>query len=49
MADVIDPSTGTKLTPSPGRKDCLGNGSWPGYEICCDECPHFLECFPEHG
>lgn len=45
--DLIDPSTGTKLTPSPGGKECLGNGSWVGYECCCDECDHYLECFPE--
>lgn len=45
--DLIDPSTGTKLTPSPGGRECLGNGEWPGYEICCDECDHFFTCFPE--
>lgn len=45
--DLIDPSTGTKLTPSPAGRECLGNGTWPGYECCCDECDYFLECFPE--
>lgn len=47
MADVIDPSTGTKLTPSYQGKECLGNGLWPGYECCCDECDYYLICFPE--
>lgn len=45
----IDPSTGTKLTPSPQGKECLGNGTWVGYECCCDECDYFLECFPEYS
>lgn len=45
--DLIDPSTGTKLTPSYHGKECLGNGSWPGYECCCDECDYYLNCFPE--
>lgn len=47
MANLIDPSTGTKLTPSYHGKECLGNGSWVGYECCCDECDYYLECFPE--
>lgn len=47
MTDMIDPSTGTKLTPSPAGRECLGNGTWPGYECCCDECDYLLECFPE--
>ena len=25
---------------------CLGNGE-QGFECCCDECDHFLLCFPE--
>ena len=45
--DLIDPGTGIKLTPSPGGRECLGNGEWPGYEICCDECDHFFTCFPD--
>ena len=44
--DLID-VTGTPLTPSPGGRECLGNGSWVGYECCCDECDHFFTCFPE--
>lgn len=35
------------LTPSLGGKECLGNGNWLGYECCCDECDHFLTCFPD--
>lgn len=45
--DLIDPSTGIKLTPSYQGKDCLGNGNFPGYECCCDECDFFLTCFPD--
>lgn len=48
MDDLIDPSTGTPLTPSWHGIECLGNGDWPGYECCCDECPHYLTCFPEY-
>ena len=39
---VIAPS----LTPSPGGRECLGNGKHPEYECCCDECSHYLICFP---
>ena len=44
--DLIDP-TGTPLTPSWHGCDCLGNGQWPGYECCCDECNFYLNCFPD--
>ena len=43
-----DPSIPIELSPSLGGKECLGNGDWPGYECCCDECPHYLTCFPEY-
>lgn len=48
----IDLSTGTLLTPSPGGKLCLGNGKHKTpegeeIEICCDNCPGFLCCFPD--
>lgn len=43
---LIDP-TGTPLTPSFHGKDCLGNGEHPGIECCCDECDHYLTCFPD--
>lgn len=39
--------TGIKLTPSPYGRECLGNGEWPGYECCCDECDYYLVCFPD--
>ena len=38
--------TGTWLCPGE-PKLCLGNGSFPGIECCCDECDHYLKCFPE--
>ena len=44
-----DPHIPHKLTPSHQGRECLGNGSWPGYECCCDECNWFLECFPEQA
>ena len=36
-----------KLTPSHHGKECLGNGRHPGIEICCDNCDHYLTCFPD--
>ena len=45
MDNLIDP-TGTPLTPSFHGKDCLGNGEHPGIECCCNECDHYLACFP---
>lgn len=45
--DYLDPSTGIKLTPSPGGRECLGNGTWLGYECCCDECDFFLFCYED--
>ena len=43
----IDPGTGTPLLP--GRPtECYGNGEHEGFECCCDECAHYLACFPEH-
>jgi len=41
---VVD-ITGTKLTPEKPEA-CLGNGEH-NFECCCDECDHFLLCFPE--
>ena len=35
------------LTPSPEGRDCLGNGEHPGFECQCDECDHYLACFPD--
>lgn len=42
-----DPTIPPELTPSFHGRDCLGNGTWPGYECYCDECEHYLACFPE--
>lgn len=36
----IDPSTGVD------GQDCPGNGEHLGIECCCDECDHYLTCFP---
>lgn len=33
------------LTPSWHGKDCLGNGEHG--PCCCDECEHYLTCFPD--
>ena len=41
----VDPS-GTPLAP--GRPEyCLGSGGREHFECCCDNCPHFLKCFPD--
>ena len=45
--DFLDPGTGFLLKPGPMGKDCPGNGTHPGLECCCDECDHFLVCFPQ--
>lgn len=34
------------LAPSLGEKNCFGNGKHAGIECCCDECDHYLTCFP---
>jgi DNA polymerase-3 subunit epsilon len=38
------PVDDVQLTPSPGGRDCLGNGEHDGIEIQCDECAHYFEC-----
>ena len=43
---ILDPGTGIMLQPSCYGKECLGNGTWPGYECCCDECDYYLDCYP---
>lgn len=35
------------ITPSHRGEQCHHNGENPDYEIACDECDYFLECFPE--
>lgn len=36
-----------QLTPSPNGEKCIGNGQKKDIECMCDECDHFLECYPE--
>jgi hypothetical protein len=43
---VIDP-TGTELTPG-DPWNCLGGDNHPEHPLCCDECDHYLACFPEY-
>lgn len=39
--------TGTPICPG-HPKLCLGSGDFaPMFECCCDNCDHFLKCFPE--
>lgn len=42
--EIVKDVTGTPLTPG-HPKMCLGNGGFPGFEICCDECDYYLKCF----
>lgn len=42
----IDPWTGAELHPGE-PEHCQGNGEDPNFEICCENCNYFLECFPE--
>lgn len=36
-----------KLSPSPGGRECLGNGKWFGYECQCPDCGWYESiCFP---
>lgn len=37
-----------RLTPSVGGKECLANGSWPGYPSQCPDCDYYeTVCFPK--
>ena len=49
MPACEDPFTPHELTPSPDGRECLGNGEWPGYACCCDECDYALQCLPQFG
>ena len=44
---IID-ITGTVLTPGNIGRDCLGNGTHPGIECCCDECDYMRCCVETH-
>lgn len=35
--------------PSLQGEECPSNGKRPGIECRCDECDHFLFCFPEYA
>lgn len=35
------------LTPSYHGAECAGNGQHEGIECCCDECDHYITCFPD--
>lgn len=41
---IID-GTGAELLPGDPER-CQGNGEHPGFECWCDNCDHFLGCFP---
>lgn len=43
---VLDP-TGTVLSPG-DPQGCLGGENHPEHPLCCDNCDHFLKCYPEH-
>lgn len=45
MEEFLDPSTGILLKPSHHGEQCPGNGE--DLECCCDECDHYLTCFPD--
>lgn len=36
-----------QLTHSPNGEKCKGNGLNKNVECMCDECEHYLECFPD--
>ena len=44
VADVelVRDVSGTPLAPG-YPKICLGNGDFPGFECCCDNCDHYLK------
>ena len=44
--DKILDVTGAELTPGDPER-CQGNGKDPRFEICCDECDYYLDCFPD--
>lgn len=44
--NVVRDVTSTPLTPGQ-PKICLGNGEFPGFECCCDECDYLGKCFAD--
>ena len=41
------PNGDPELIPSHHGEECQGNGRHPGIPCCCDNCDHFLTCFPD--
>ena len=37
--------TGTVLCPE-NPTLCLGSDHYPAFVLCCDECDHYLDCYP---
>lgn len=44
----IDPWTGAELKPG-DPENCQGNGKHPDFEICCDGCSFYMDCYPEYA
>ena len=42
---IID-VTGAILCPG-NIEECQGNGKHEGFELCCDECNYYLDCYPD--
>ena len=42
-----DPTVPHELTPSQGGRECLGNGTYPGYACQCAGCDYYESCFPD--
>ena len=45
---ILDIS-GVMLIPGNLGTDCLGNGTHPGIECCCDECDYLMCCLEDHN
>lgn len=45
---IYHPEIPAELTPSPAGRECLGNGTWPGYECQCPDCDYYATvCFSD--
>ena len=45
--DPVSADSYDELTPSYHGEKCLFNGEHEGYEITCDNCDFYMECFPD--
>lgn len=47
--EQLEQYNSSNFTPQPslGGTECKGNGKHEGIEIQCDECDHFLVCYPD--